>query len=217
MTTGSDPRWISVREFGFLLGKAQCRQQEIIDDVPAKEVGPEGDDPIASQVSSPIDSPHQSAAGNARAARDIDGNRDRPVDGDNFRRFVERCGTTASFDKLDEIRRRLLDLGAKKHAAVDISEIGPGAVADQLVRIPEASEAQCVGGIVRQIVRFINQRCAETALFAQQGFQAREHFAIGKLYSALLPVPLRSVEHFRIDNGVERAGSPDPQVWGVVS
>lgn len=216
VTAGSQPRRISVREFGFLFGKAQRRQQKIIDDGAAGEVGPERDDPISSQVSSSIDSPHQAAAGNARAARDVNGNRDRAVDGDGFRCFVENRRTAALFDKPDQIGRHLLDLCAEKHTAVDVSEIRTGAVFDQLVRIPETPEPQRVSGIVRQVVRLIDQRCTEPALFAQQGFRAREHFAVGKLYSALLAVPLRSVEYFRIDNRFKRTGSPDPPVWGVV-
>ena len=51
MTAGSQPRRISVRELGFLLGEARRRQQEIIDDVSAGEVGSERDDPIAADAS----------------------------------------------------------------------------------------------------------------------------------------------------------------------
>jgi hypothetical protein len=147
VTTRSETGRISVRKLGFLFGKAQCRQQEIIDDVSAGEVGPERDDPILSQVSSPIDSPHQAAAGYARAARDINGNRDRAVDGDDFRCFVEHRRTTALFDKPGQIGRYLLDLRRKKHAAIDVSEIRPGTIVDQLVGIPKAPEAQYVSGV----------------------------------------------------------------------
>ena len=126
VTAGSQPRRVSVREFGFLFGKPQCRQEKIIDDVSAGEVGSERDDPFPSQVSSPIDSPHQPAAGNTGAARDIDGSRNRTVDGEDLRCFVEDCRAAALFDKPDQIGRRILDLCAEKHTAIDVSEIVRG-------------------------------------------------------------------------------------------
>src|SRR6266849_10609213 len=144
-----------VRKFDHLLWKAGNGQQHMVQNLGARQVHPQRNNPLAVEMDAAPDRPAQPAGLSPQASCDVDRDPD-AVDDHDPARAVEVGFSAGALDRCDYLASAARDVRIQRDAAVDRVKLKFRLIFDQPVRILEAPEVMNVGRAVWQALGFID-------------------------------------------------------------